>query len=331
MTSRQKIFVYVIPTCISAIFLVLAIRNINLSDFIRLMSSVDFRLLVVAFIIVCANSLLRALRWQILLSPDHDGRLGDVFWAMMIGYLGNAYLPARMGEFLRAYALGRKTSLSTVKIFSTGIIERAFDTLFLVLTGWVALRFLHMPGSLFFAASQKVLIILAIGITGLILLSWYGNRTISLVSRLPINEKLKEFLITHWGNFNQGLITLNRPRTLFAFSACTILIWSVDVVLYILISVSLGLHFSVPTTYFLISMLGLSSAIPSTPGGVGVVQFVAVSVLSPLGFNTNQSLAFILLFQMISYLHITTFGLIGIWRTGIRFSPVLLGEPKQNQ
>jgi hypothetical protein len=42
---------------------------------------------------------------------------------MMIGYLGNSYLPARIGEFLRAYALGKKTDLSPVLIFSTGLVE----------------------------------------------------------------------------------------------------------------------------------------------------------------------------------------------------------------
>ncbi|MEY4168137.1 MAG: hypothetical protein RIR52_1961 [Acidobacteriota bacterium] len=328
MTRRQKIFVYVIPTCLSGLFLILAIRNLNLSDFLHLMGSVDIRLLVAALAIVALNSILRAFRWQTLLTPDHDVRLSDVYWAMMIGYLGNAYLPARIGEFLRAYALGRKTSLSSVKIFSTAIVERVLDALFLVGTGWLALQFLRIPGSLFLAASQNVLIVMAILICGLLVLTWYGGRTATLLRKIPIDARVRKFVVQHWDNFNQGLTTLNRPRMAALFFFCTVLIWSIDVLASILISLSLGLEFNVATAFFLISMLGLSSAIPSTPGGVGVLQFVTVSVLSPLGFNTNQSLAFILIYQMISYLHITTFGLLGVWQTGIRLSPGLLAEPK---
>lgn len=334
MTTRQKIFVYVLPTCVSALFLLLAIRNLDLADLLQLLGRVKILLLVVALIIAALNSVLRAFRWQSLLSPDHDVRLADVYWAMMIGYLGNSYLPARMGEFLRAYALSRKTAISPVKIFSTAIVERAFDTLFLVGTGWIALQFLSLPGNLFYTASQNVLIILAVAIVGLIALTRYGNRTHAILKLIPISTKLKEFAVRHWDSFNQGLISLNRPRTVVVFSLSTLLIWSVDVFVTILISASIGssgdLQLSVPIAFFLISMLGLSSAIPSTPGGVGVLQFVAVSVLTPLGFNTNQSLALILIFQLVNYLHITGLGLIGVWRTGIRFSPELLVETKQN-
>lgn len=330
MTTRQKILVYVLPTCVSVLFLLLAIRNLDLADLLQQFGNVKIGLLAVALIISVLNSILRAYRWQTLLSPDHDGRLADVYWAMMIGYLGNSYLPARMGEFLRAYALGRKTAISPVKIFSTAIVERAFDTLFLVGTGWIALRFLNLSGNLFYKASQNVLIVLAFVIVGLVVLTRYGNRTHAILRQIPLNAKLKDFAIRHWDSFNQGLISLNRPRTAVVFSLSTLLIWSVDVVVTILISASIDLQLSVPIAFFLISMLGLSSAIPSTPGGVGVLQFVAVSVLTPLGFNTNQSLALILIFQMVNYLHITTLGLIGVWRTGIRVSPKLLAETEQN-
>lgn len=104
------------------------------------------------------------------------------------------------------------------------------------------------------------------------------------------------------------------------------MIWSADVAVSLLVSTSLGLDFNLPTAYFLNSMLGLSSAIPATPGSLGVFQFVTVSVLTPLGFNTNQSLAFILILQMIGYLHITVLGLLGIWKTGIGLNSRLISQ-----
>jgi hypothetical protein len=64
----------------------------------------------------------------------------------------------------------------------------------------------------------------------------------------------------------------------------------------------------------LLSALGLSSAIPSTPGYVGVYQFVAVTVLVPFGFSRAEALAFILISQVLNYLVVSFWGLIGLWQ-----------------
>jgi len=68
--------------------------------------------------------------------------------------------------------------------------------------------------------------------------------------------------------------------------------------------------------FILLAALGISSAIPSTPGYVGVYQFVAVAVLTPFGFSNSQAIAYILAFQANQYLGITIYGLIGLLSLG---------------
>lgn len=326
MNKRKKFLIYVVPTCISAVFLYLAVRSLDLPEFLKLLGSIKLQYLLAALVVIVLNSLLRAFRWRTLLVRDHSGRLADVYWAMMIGYLGNSYLPARIGEFLRAYALGKKTDLSPVLIFSTGLVERVFDTFFLVGLGWLALQFLDIPGTLFFQATQKIMILLTAFLIILLLVAKFGRLARYLIARLPLSEPLREQTLHHWETFNYGLTSLNTIRTALTFFICTVMIWSADVAVSLLVSTSLGLDFNLPTAYFLNSMLGLSSAIPATPGSLGVFQFVTVSVLTPLGFNTNQSLAFILILQMIGYLHITVLGLLGIWKTGIGLNSRLISQ-----
>ena len=326
MNKRKKFLIYVVPTCVSAVFLYLAVRRLDLPEFLKLLGSIKLQYLLAALLVIVLNSLLRAFRWRTLLVRDHSGRLADVYWAMMIGYLGNSYLPARIGEFLRAYALGKKTDLSPVLIFSTGLVERVFDTFFLVGLGWLALQFLDIPGTLFFHATQKIMILLTAFLIILLLVAKFGRLARYLIARLPLSEPLREQTLQHWETFNYGLTSLNTIRTALTFFICTVMIWSADVAVSLLVSTSLGLDFNLPTAYFLNSMLGLSSAIPATPGSLGVFQFVTVSVLTPLGFNTNQSLAFILILQMIGYLHITVLGLLGIWKTGIGLNSRLISQ-----
>ena len=66
----------------------------------------------------------------------------------------------------------------------------------------------------------------------------------------------------------------------------------------------------------LIVALALASVAPSTPGYVGIFQFVAVSVLAPFAVTQSEALALILLFQGVVYAVVTPFGLVGLARLG---------------
>jgi len=46
-----------------------------------------------------------------------------------------------------------------------------------------------------------------------------------------------------------------------------------------------GVHISFRIALLVLTALGLSSALPSTPGYVGIFQFVAVTVLAPFGID----------------------------------------------
>ena len=59
----------------------------------------------------------------------------------------------------------------------------------------------------------------------------------------------------------------------------------------------LHLHFSFTVAMLLLTGMGLGSALPSTPGYVGIYQFVAVTVLTPFGISRDAALAYILVAQ----------------------------------
>src|SRR5690606_25454337 len=75
---------------------------------------------------------LRAWRWRYFLLPTADLSTGRLFGPMMAGFAINGLLPARIGEFARAYVLARKESLPFPRLFGTIVVERIFDTLVLL-------------------------------------------------------------------------------------------------------------------------------------------------------------------------------------------------------
>jgi hypothetical protein len=82
----------------------------------------------------------------------------------------------------------------------------------------------------------------------------------------------------------------------------------------LLVARGFQLELTVVQAVLLLAALGLSSAAPSTPGYIGIYQFVAVTVLAPFGYTQDQALVFILAFQALSYLLVLIFGLVGLWR-----------------
>ena len=81
----------------------------------------------------------RAYRWQILLRPFKKIPVKEIYSPLMIGFMGNV-LPARAGEFLRAYLVGKKHNITFSGAFSTIIVERLFDLVcLLALFVWVFL------------------------------------------------------------------------------------------------------------------------------------------------------------------------------------------------
>ncbi len=78
---------------------------------------------------------------------------------------------------------------------------------------------------------------------------------------------------------------------------------------------ALGLAMALPVAFLLLAGMGLASALPSTPGYVGIYQFVAVSVLHAVRLSTRtNAIAYILLVQALTYLVIGCWGAIGFWQ-----------------
>ncbi|HKK94561.1 MAG TPA: lysylphosphatidylglycerol synthase transmembrane domain-containing protein, partial [Longimicrobiales bacterium] len=93
---------------ISALLVWWTLRGVDLSEVTGLVRDADWVLLSAAVGVATFGFLIRAIRWRILLHPiDPDTPLASRFGAVTIGFMANNLLPARVGEFARAYAMGR--------------------------------------------------------------------------------------------------------------------------------------------------------------------------------------------------------------------------------
>ena len=122
---------------ISLFFLDFVFAEINLAEVAQAIINANYWLLLLSMAVMFIHIFFRTKRWQWLLKPMGDVAFWPAWRALLIGITGNTVLPARAGEFLRAYVLGRSTGLSKTGVFATLVVERIFDgmTILLVLLG----------------------------------------------------------------------------------------------------------------------------------------------------------------------------------------------------
>ncbi len=312
-TSGNRLML-VISLLLGGLFLFLALQGLDWAAFIQIVRMGNYAYLFLLFFISSLTYLMRALRWKIFLGAEKKLSLPDVFWANMTGYMGNAYLPARAGELIRSVFLGNKSGLGAGFVLATAITERILDVIALILIGSISLLWQGNPVSSMLVNSIRIMALAGFGGLVLMIIAPFQDKLIlRMFRRLPLPRKILDRISDQMIRFFVGMRCIQNWRSLTMFMILTGIIWFTDA-FGVTIGVSIiSQTLNIGQGLILLSALGLSSVIP-VPGNVGVFQFVAVAVLTPFGFSSAQALAYITISQILNYIVVTFWGLLGLWK-----------------
>jgi glycosyltransferase 2 family protein len=313
---RQPRWLIPLTLVIAAVCLYFAVRNVNWAETVKTLSQGNLTLLGLVFVVFTINCIIRGLRWRVLLSAEKKLPLAPVFWSMMTGYLGNSYLPARAGEVIRSVLIGERGGVSKSFALATALTERIADAVILVSVCAAALATM---GSLPPEISQAIRLMAVIGAIGIVLVfiaPRMGKLIHAIIQRLPIAVGLREKLDGMADSFLFGAGALQDPGRLAQFAALSAVMWSLDTVVGTLLARAFNLPLTPAQVFVLIAALGIGSAIPSTPGALGIYQLIATAILVPFGLSNSQALAYIIAFQGNQYIGITVWGLVGLLNPG---------------
>jgi uncharacterized protein (TIRG00374 family) len=301
---------------LAAVLLYFTLRDLDWGSFWDTIRHGRYEFLLLTIPIASVSYFIRAIRWSVLVRSGARVPVRSVFWANMVGYMGNAYLPARAGELLRAGFLGTQKGLGASFVLATALSERILDAVALVLIGSMALLLGGLPSAALKSAVSFMAVAGFLALAVVLLTPSQETLLLRVIGRLPLPQGAVRGVGVQASRFLVGMRSLRNVRRLFVFVALTGVIWLVDAV-GVLIGVRIiSQHLILGQALVLLAALGLSSAIPSTPGYVGVYQFVAVTVLMPYGFSHGGALAYILISQVFNYLVVTFWGLLGLWQIG---------------
>jgi uncharacterized protein (TIRG00374 family) len=311
----RRRFVFWLSILLAALFLYLALRGLDWTAFISALRKANYGYIPVIFIWSSITSWVRALRWRILLSAEKHIPTRNVFWANMAGYLGNNIFPARAGEFVRAAYVSKENKLSMSYSLTTGFVERMIDLIALVILGSISLSVAGIFSPPIQNAVKVMSGVAIVGIAVLLVTPYFGGGLHRILAgRLAVSTSVTEKFGKVLEQFLNGVEVLRHPKRAAVFILFTCLIWLIDAVGIVILARALHLRFALMESFLLLAALGLSSAIPSTPGYVGVYQFVAVIVLQPFGITNTEAVAFIVFLQVVNLLIVAFWGGISIWR-----------------
>ena len=304
--ARRCLWFWLLSIATTLLFLYLSCRGINWRLVWQTIVHANWRYLAAAGIVTCTSYFLRSLRCTFLWNAGESLSVGLVFSANMAGYLGNNFLPARAGELVRTVWISRQSRLSKAYVLTTAVSERLIDVIALVLGSSVLLLGVEpKPG---WMESLSRTMAWASGAAGfaLILLPHTGKLAAAGVGKLP--ARLGARLIGPVEQVLLGVKALHHWERLTGFIAFTVLIWLADTFSFTILARSLNMWMSFTVAFLLSTRIGLGSSLPSTPGYVGVYQFVAITVLTPFAFSRDAALAFILAAQALGYTVILILG-----------------------
>lgn len=292
----------------SGVLLWLAARGVHLAEVLQAFAQVRPAWVILPVLSIAVRFWLTALRWRVLFGPVKRISVHRLFGATLIGFMANNVLPARIGEFVRAYAIGRAEAIPAPLAFATVVIERIFDgfTLLLFLVG--GLFFLSLPGLVLWLSAASFGIYLVV-LGALLSLRWPAGRRLvtGLIGWLPARVRgPAEHLLD---SFCLGLDALGDWRALLAIAGLSLAIWTVNALglqaTFVAFSLDLPLH----AGFLVLAIIAGLLVLPSAPGYVGTFQWATTIGMALFLVPEATAFSLSILYHAINYVPITLAGL----------------------
>lgn len=320
---------------LSLALLYFALRGVDAAAVLEQLRLADPFLFLGSIFLATAVFLVRAWRWRLLLQPIAATALRPRFAATTIGYMANNLLPARMGEFARAYALSRMQPVSMVASFGSLVVERLFDGFTVVAFLFLAMALPAFPGggavggrNLEAAAAVVTVVFGSVGVVLVAMVLW-PRRLVRLVESAVrlLPRPLRRPLVDVLEAFLDGLAVLRQPRLLVYSALWSAAVWLVGAAAYWLGFLAFGLPVGFTGALFLQSLIALAVALPSAPGFFGIYEAgVRVGLVEIWGVELNPALSFAIGFHIGGFIPVTAIGLYYLWRLGLSLREVERSE-----
>lgn len=272
----------------------LVLRSVDVGTSIALMSHANPLPLICVLGVLTAQVILRAFRWPLLLPAPRSGgsiHMRRIVPVLLVGYLGNAVLPIRLGEPIRAFLVARREDIDAAEAFGSVVLERVLDTATLAIVAFVAAVAVNAPD--WIVRGTAVAAIAGAVLTTALVTVGVGSpiRHIRRLTRRLPGARRAEPIWVRLEVFARGVDRPSRSRVMLVALIVSFACWILDAVTFSLVARSVGVSISPVAALLIAAVTVLGTALPSAPGYIGTFELAAATTAQTLGVPPASALA----------------------------------------
>ncbi|WP_243371833.1 lysylphosphatidylglycerol synthase transmembrane domain-containing protein [Geotalea sp. SG265] len=325
-----------VGTGISLFFLVLLFAKIDFGKVLAAFKTMDYRYLLPVVFLTFVSYYLRAVRWKYLILPIKHTAMKSLFPATIIGYMANNILPARLGEFVRAYVLGKKEDIETSAVFATLVLDRLFDGFTVLLILLITFFSVRLPAGMENVQSGlKTGGYITLGLYGFVLVflfllkkrTVYTIHVVGIMLR-PFPAKVAEKTIPLLGSFISGIRLSSKPAEIIILLLTSFAVWATCIWPLHLILQSFAISLPITASMLIMVFLVFAIMVPASPGYVGTYHAACVYGLMAFNIPMEQSLSVALVMHATGFFPVILAGFYYLWRDKISLKKISESDDK---
>ena len=270
-----------------------------------------------------ASTIVRAVRWHLILRPIASVPRIDVWLISLASSLINFVIPIRSGEIARSIFLKQRDDVPISASLPTVAVDRSLDLLAVLVIGAIGIfAGLRLSGSLSIVLALGAGLFLGFATFVISAIFWQDRLMQAAEWAVPgwIGENLRSQLLGILDGIMTGFTAIGRqPQNLFPIISMSFVAALLDAgVFYFLF---LGVGNPVPPLVALTgySLFAITFILPGAPGYIGSMEaFGSLVFGAALGIPQAASASVVLMFHALNALLLGILGGIAIWALGFR-------------
>jgi uncharacterized protein (TIRG00374 family) len=320
MTDAGRRLIVLGGALISALALYLVLRTIDLGEAVDVLATSNPMPLLAIVGVVAVQVVLRAFRWSLLLPAKREGgRIPFVrlIPPLLVGYLGNAILPARLGEPMRAVIASRGERVGVPEALGSVLVERVVDVATLAPIAFLAALLVGAPA----LVTQVLAVTAAGGIAIVLVLTTIGVMPfVRLADRLGLSSRprIRQLI----ARFAESLGGPSRRPAILAAAAISTTAWLLDATSFWLAATAVNAGLDYPAATLIAGVTVLGTAVPSAPGYVGTFELAGAGMAGALGVPAASAFALALLAHVMTLVPLAIGGAVSVIAIGASLGDV---------
>jgi len=290
---------------VGAVCLWLAFRQVPLREVGQILTSARLAPLALAVAAIVFASVFRAWRWQFLFPLEGGGALSFArLWPILVvGQMVNIFVPARAGDLARLYMVQRASRRAPAQTLGTIAVEKALDGVVFVVLLAAASLWVDLPGAVDEAA-LVLGVVLGVAVTAMALAVFAGEPALALMGRTPVvPARLRRHLLDSWLRpLVDGFAGRRRVAGILFALALSFLVWGTAALANYFCLAAVGLNQSAVVALVVLVVVQVGTAVPVSPGGLGVFEYLCVLALSLFAVSRPAAVGFGVLLHAVAYL-----------------------------